>query len=118
MRENSAEYRTLIQCTSELRGAIRLELRTLSMHLYDLDLISADNVDDLINATLSEVERSALLVGLVQDKVRQNPRHYYTFIYILQQDQVQYRDILQKLEDTYTHEKEDSKIYVCIHTIF
>ena len=115
MRENSAEYRTLIQHTSELKAAVRWELSTLSLHLYNLELISWDNFNDLMNMALSKAERSALLVELVQNRVQQDPRHYHTFIGILQNYPVQYWDIVQELEDTYTHEKEDSKIYVCVH---
>lgn len=118
MRESSAEYRTLIKHTNELRGAIRSRLHTLSMHLYSLKLISGDDFKDLLNETLSEVERSTLLVELVQDKVQQNPHYYRSFIAILQKDQFQCWDILRKLEDTYTYEKEDSKIYACVHMIY
>ena len=76
------------------------------------------NFEVLLNETLSEVERSTLLVELVQDKVQQNPHYYHSFIAILQKDKFRFRNILHKLEDTYTHEEEDSKVYVCVHMIY
>ena len=107
------EYGTLIKLTSELRVAVRLELVSLTGSLLASRLISLDNDIELRNTTHSEVERSARLVELVQIKVRQNPRHYHSFIGILQGNQDQYRDILQRLEHTYQeHEQEDGKSQV------
>ena len=108
--ENSAEYKTMIDLTSELRLAVRSELVTLTGSLLASRLISLDNDIELRNTAHSEVERSAKLVELVQNKVRQNPCHYHSFIGILQGNQDQYRDILQRLEHTYQEQqKEDGK---------
>ena len=108
--ENSAEYRTMIDLTSELRLAVRSELVTLTGSLLASRLISLDNDIEMRNTARSEVERSAKLVELIQNKVRQNPRHYHSFIGILQGNQDQYRDILQRLEQTYQEQqKEDGK---------
>ena len=110
MGENSAEYSTLIDLTSELRLAVRSELISLTGSLLATRLISLDNDIELRNTTHSEVERSARLVELVQNKVRQNPHRYHSFIGILQGNQDQYRDILQHLEQTYqAHKQEDGK---------
>ena len=110
MMENSAEYRTMIDLTSELRLAVRSELVTLTGSLLASRLISLDNDIEMRNTARSEVERSAKLVELIQNKVRQNPRHYHSFIGILQGNQDQYRDILQRLEQTYQEQqKEDGK---------
>ena len=110
MGENSAEYSTLIDLTSELRLAVRSELISLTGSLLAARLISLDNDIELRNTTHSKAERSARLVELVQNKVRQNPRHYHSFIGILQGNQDQYRDILQRLEHTHqAHQQEDGK---------
>ena len=110
MEENSAEYSTPIHLTSELRLAVRSEFISLTGSLLATTLISLDNDIELRNTVHSEVERSARLVELVQNKVRQNPRHYHSFIGILQGNQDQYRDILQRLEQTYqAHQMEDGK---------
>ena len=98
MGEDTVEYNTLIKLTNELRLAVRSELISLTGTLLASRLISLDNDIELRNTAHSEVERSARLVELVQNKVRQNPHHYHTFIGILQGNQDQYRDILQKLE--------------------
>ena len=104
--ESSAEYRTMIDLTSELRLAVRPELISLTGSLLASRLISPDNDIELRDAAHSgEVERSARLVELVQNKVRQNPRHYHSFIGILQGNKDQYRDILQRLEQTYQEQR-------------
>lgn len=101
MAENTAEYNTLIDLTSELRLAVRPGLISLSGSLLASRLISLDNDIELRNTAHSEVERSAKLVELVQNKVQQNPRHYHSFIGILQNNQDQYGDILQQLNLVY-----------------
>ena len=87
----------MIDLTSELRLAVRSELISLSGSLLASRLISPEGDAELRNTAHSEVERSAKLVELVQNKVWQNPRHYHSFIGILQGNQDQYRDILQQL---------------------
>ena len=112
------EYSTLIELTSELRLAISSELISLTGSLLAVRFISLDNEIELRNPAHSERERSARLVGLIQNKVRQNPRHYHTFISILQGNQDQYRDILQRLEHTYQkHKHNDGKSACLYHTI-
>ena len=109
MAENSAEYSTLIDLTSELRLAVKSELFSLTGSLLAVRLISPESDAELRNTTHSEVERSARLVELVQSKVWQNPRHYHSFIGILQGNQDQYRDILQRLEHAYQgHQQKDN----------
>ena len=117
MGEDTVEYITLIKLTSELRLAVRSELISLTGSLLASRLISLDNDIELRSMVHSEVERSARLVELIQNKVRQNPRHYHSFIGILQGNQVQYMDILQRLEHTYQeHQQEDGKspCYKCM----
>ena len=111
------EYSTLIDLTSEIRLAVRSELISLTGSLLATRLISLDNDIELRNTAHSEVERSARLVELVQNKVRQNPRHYHSFTGILQGNQDQYRDILQQLERTYqAHQQEDGKFNMALLT--
>ena len=105
MGETSVEYSTLIDLTSELRLAVRPDLISLTGSLLAARLISLDNDIELRNTAHSEVERSARLVELVQNKVRQNPCHYHSFIGILQGNQDQYRDILPRLEQTYQEQQ-------------
>ena len=124
MVEGSEEYRTMIDLTRELRLAVRPELISLTGSLLAARLISLDNDIELRNTAHSEVERSARLVELVQNKVRQNPRHYHSFIGILQGNLDQYRDILSQLEHTSQEQQlhKDGKItynsLVAIHTVF
>ena len=115
MGENSAEYSTLIDLTSELRLAVRSELVSLTGSLLATRLISPEGDAEVRNTSHSEVERSARLVELVQNKVRQNPRYYHSFIGILQGNQDQYRDILQQLEHTYQAHQEDGKFNIALN---
>ena len=117
MADQSAEYDTLIEITVDLRLAVRPHLLSLSGGLLASRLISPDNEAELRNTVVSEAERAAKLVELVQSKVRQNSRHYHSFIGILEgdNDSYVYSDILQKLERTYrSHRKEKGKLFVYI----
>jgi hypothetical protein len=106
MTENSAEYRTMIDLTSKLRLVVRPELISLTGSLLASRLISPDNDTELRDTAHSgEVERSAKLVELVQNKVRQNHHHYHTFVGILQGNEDQYRDILQRLDQAYQKQR-------------
>ena len=103
----SAEYETMIDLTSELRLAVRPGLISLTGSLLASRLISPDNDAELRDTShSSEVVRSARLVELVQNKVQQNPCHYHTFIEILQENSDQYRDILQRLEQVYQEQQQ------------
>ena len=103
----------MIDLTSELRLAFKSELISLSGSLLATRLISPTCEAELRNTTLPDDVRSARLVELVQHKVRQNPHHYHSFIGILQGNQDQYRDILQKLEKTFQkHEWKDGEFDV------
>ena len=116
MAEDSEEYRTMIDLTNQLRLAVRSELISLSGSLLASRLISPEGDAELRNTARSEVERSARLVEMVQNKVRQNPHHYHSFFGILQGNQDQHRDILQRLEHTYQEQKqEDSKFCIAEH---
>ena len=111
--ENSAEYKTVIDLTNQLRLAVKSELISLSGSLLSARLISPEGDTELRNTAHSEIERTARLVELVQNKVQQNPRNYCSFIGILQGSQERYRDILQQLEYTYRdHQWEDGKTAV------
>ena len=103
MAENSAEYSTLLDLTVDLRLAVSSELISLSGALLAKRIISPNNDSELRNTVHSTAERSAKLVELVQNKVRQNSRHYHTFIGILEEH---CKDIIQKLEQTYSSYKE------------
>jgi hypothetical protein len=113
MTEDTAEYKTMIDLTSELRLAVRPELTSLTGSLLASRLISLDNDIELRDTAHSgEVERSARLVQLVQNKVQQNHRHYHSFTGILQGNPDQYGDILQQLEQAYQEQRQrDGNLY-------
>ena len=113
MAENSSEYSTLIDLTVDLRLAVRPHLVALSGDLLASRLISPDGEADLRNTVLSETERSAKLIELVQNKVKQNSKHYHTFTGILKgtANHFVYDDILQKLEMAYRSYQQNGKVF-------
>ena len=111
MGENSAEYRTLIHHTADLQSAVKSQLVSLGARLVSHPLLIAPHkYEEIINYYVPEATRAAELVRLIQDKVKQNPRYYHSFIAALQEDQTEYGDILQKLQYTYQiyHSKDTS----------
>ena len=97
MAGSSAEYDTMITLTTDLQLATKSDLTFLSGALLGENLISSRNGSELRNVAHSEEDRAARLVELIQDKVKQNPQHYYTFISVLEKNQDYYSDILKKL---------------------
>ena len=113
----TAEYSTIIDLTSELRLAVRSEFISLTGSLLASRLISPEGEAELRNMFHSKVERSARLVELIQTKVRQNPCHYHSFIGILQGNQDQYGDVLQRLEQVYQEHCEQHKDGKHLHAV-
>ena len=98
---DTAEYRTIINCTPVLVTAVQSNLAELSSYLLRQHLITSDNDRELRNGMYLKRERAARLVELMQDKVKLNPDNYYTFIKILEKDRRYYRDILEVMKKTH-----------------
>ena len=94
----SIEYEVLIRHTTDLQVAVKNNLTLLGAQLVTLQIITPDQYEEIRNRHQPVIERAADLVGYVQNKVRQNPRHYHAFIDALRSDESQYGDILMKLE--------------------
>ena len=104
MGSNTTEYRALQSLTNELRLAVKQDITGLGGALFADRFITQDACDDLRNSAHSKEERAARLVGTIQDKVRENPCNYHTFISVLKKwDQAQYENILHRLQDTYNN---------------
>ena len=93
-----AEYEVLIRYTVDLQLAVKENLTPLGAQLVSAQIITPDQYREIRNTHRPVNERGADLVGYVQNKVRQNPRHYDAFIGALKSDLSQYSDILTKLE--------------------
>ena len=107
------EYKTLAQCSQKLRIVIRGDLDNLSARLLATALISHDAYNELINTLIPESERAARLVAFIMNKVRLDPRSYYTFIDILsRQESPYYSDILRILHETYSNFKGMFQLHV------
>ena len=94
----SVEYEVLVRHTIDLQVAVRPNLTLLGAQLVTLQIITPDQYEDIRNVHRSVNERVADLIGYVQNKVRQNPLHYHTFLGALRCDPSRYGDILTKLE--------------------
>ena len=84
--EGSIEYQVLLHHTIDLQVAVRPNLTLLGAQLVTLQIITPDQYEDIRNVHRSVNERVADLVGYVQNKVRQNPLHYHTFLGALRCD--------------------------------
>ena len=99
--ESSKEYLTLVQCTPDLRLAVRSHLLSLGASLIAKHVITPNQEEELRNDHNSIGSRAANLIKLVQDKVRQDPKYYRIFIDVLGEDLSQNRGILEILQNTY-----------------
>ena len=99
---NSAEYKTLKKHTPGLCLAVKSDLTGLGGALFAAELITQEQNNGLRNQTHSEENRSADLIGFIQDKMALGPQNYHTFISALERrDSSHYSDILRKLQQTY-----------------
>ena len=95
-----AEYEVLVRHTVDLQLAVKENLTYLGARLIAAQIITPDQYEEIRNAHRPINKRVADLVGYVQNKVRQDPRHYHAFIGALKSDLAQYGGILTKLEQT------------------
>ena len=93
----------MIECTPQLKAAVKNHLVWLSGHLLARRMISDNNNSDLMNGNITDYIRAAQLVQLVQDKVAQNPEHYHVFVEILENDKnnMVFKDVLKTLKEKY-----------------
>ena len=107
----SVEHQVLIRHTGDLTLAVRKNLTSLGGDLLNAEIITTDQCDEIRNDHRPANDRAVDLVRYVEDKVRQNPRHYYAFIGVLKKDETEYRDILTKLEQSFNGDAQS------IHTV-
>ena len=98
---NSPEYRTIIQCTSELTTALKNDLVTLAGELLAAGLIADDNAAALTNQFIGAAHRAAQLMGFVRNRVSLDTNNYLAFIQVLQQRQDDHKNILEILDRKY-----------------
>ena len=97
------EYRTMVRCTRDLRTAVKAHLFSLGASLVSEELISPDNDSDIRDTSLSESERTARLIEILQLKVKLEPQNFHSFISILNSDRATYKDILKILREKYAN---------------
>ena len=95
----SIEYEVLVHHTADLQRAVKDNLISLGAELVSAEIITPIQYRETRNPHRPVDERGADLVEYIQNKVLQNPQHYYTFIEILWSDLPRYDDILTKLEE-------------------
>ena len=96
----SVEYEVLIRHTTDLQVAVKDDLTHLGGQLVTAKIITPGQYREIRNPHRPVDERGADLVEYVQNKVRQNPWNYHTFLCVLRSDLSQYSDIFTKLEQT------------------
>ena len=102
--ENSPEYRTIVQCTPELKLAFEddSELDTLSGELVAATLVTRHQATDITNRALGGgLHRAGQLVALITGKVSLEIENYRSFVQVLMQRQVDHKDILDILDKKY-----------------
>ena len=98
---DTAEYKTIIHCTPDVRTAVEHHLTDLSGHLLAKLLINSGQDKKLRNKTQTECERVAALVEFVADKVEENSDNYHSFINVLEEDKMAFQVILKRMNDAY-----------------
>ena len=97
---NSREYRTLMSANSKLTQVVKDKITLLGAELLSRNLITTDSYVELRNTDHSPYKRVDHLVALITDKAEQDPRHFYTFVEILDEDRATFGSVLKFLELT------------------
>lgn len=99
---NSPEYKAFAACTNYLCLAVKHSLITMGGSLMACGLITAEEYSTLMMNTIPEGERAAKLVSkFVLPKIQEDPANYHKFVTVLEQDRMQYKNILSKLKEEY-----------------
>ena len=114
MGTNTPEYRAMIQSTSDLTNAVKLNIGPLSDELLGQGLIAADNQAAAINQMIDVGQRASQLVSLVRTRVQLNPSNFHKFIRILLKSAPLYHDILEILDNKYRALGTYTCSYVCL----
>lgn len=102
MAVNSPEYKTIQRHTNDLRLSVKSDLIELSGVLFAVGLINQGKSDRLRFDAVPEDSRAASLIGFIQDKVKEDPQNYNTFVKALENsNSTHYSNILQKLQRSY-----------------
>ena len=101
MGTNTPEFRTFVQCTSDLTNAFKPDVRPLSDDLLSEGFISQDNHSSLNNQMTDVAQRSSKLVSLVRTRVQLNATNFHKFISVLLKRVSDHKDILKILDEKY-----------------
>ena len=115
MNNNSAEYRTIVQCTPDLTTALKNDLVTLSGELFAAGLIAEDNAAALTNQSVGTAIRAAQLMEFVRNRISLDTKNYLIFIQVLLKRWDDHENILNILDRKY---KELGKLSVMISGIY
>jgi len=94
--ENSPEYKTLRELSGTLQVGIKSDLTRIATEAFSCDLFSADERDDVLDATGANHRKAATLMRTVQDKVHGNPSYFTDFRGILNNEASQ-RHLVKQL---------------------
>ena len=113
MSSNTREYRTIVQCTTELVTALKNDLNPLSCELSAASLITGENATALTNQATDVTYRAGQLVGWIRDKVSLDTENYYSFVQVLKRRENDHKDILKILDGKYAELGEyDTRVHV------
>ena len=121
MSSNTLEYRTIVQCNSELVTALKNDLNLLSSELSAASLITGENATALTNQATDVTCRAGQLVGSIKDKIKLDSDNYRSFVRVLKQREDDHKEILKILDEKYAELGESvfaSKIGTVMQEIF
>lgn len=98
---STVECRTLTALHIQVTRAVQFDLTNVGGTLYGRGIIPSDVEAYVRNRNHEESDRAAHLVRVIQEKVKEDPKHYHTFVSVLKEaDPKYFADILNKLDET------------------
>ena len=103
---DTPEYKAFVACTNDICLAVRNSLITVGGSLLACGLIAANENSMLVMSAIPVGERAAKLVSeFVLTKIQADSGNYHKFVAVLEQDRMQYNNILSILKKEYKKQR-------------
>ena len=102
MAMESPEFKSLKENISELEIALRENFKPILEKLHASGLISNEDLKKVRKKTTRKLEKSQILIRSIENQVKLSPSQYYHELVMILSDKAVYKDIVLKLETSYS----------------
>ena len=98
----TAEYLTMVECTTQITTLFKHDLSSISDYLWAQGMMSEDIRGELLEPSLTRSFKATLLVNTLTERIRNLPGDYHKFVEIVKMLGPWARDMAEHLDQIYT----------------